>query len=60
MYKLRIKRTDQLAITTKYFKTIQEVAEYLKNNLNIETAADIARSQKEFNFRFYLSYKKEN
>lgn len=58
MYKLKIKRTDQICITTKFFNTIQEVAEYFSMILNINSLEDMLKSQKEFNFRFYLSYKK--
>lgn len=57
MYKLKIKRTDQECITTKYFNTIQEVADYFSLILNINCLEDMLKSQKEFNFRFYLSYK---
>ena len=60
MYKLKIKRTDQQSITTKYFNTIQEVSDYLSICLNVNFLDDMLRLQKEFNFRFYLSYKKEN
>ena len=60
MYKLKIKRTDQQSITTKYFNTIQEVSDYLRICLNVKSLDDMLRLQKEFNFRFYLSYKKEN
>lgn len=58
MYKLKIKRADQICITTKYFNTIQEVADYFSIILNIRSLEDVLKSQKEFNFRFYLSYKK--
>ena len=60
MYKLKIKRTDQQSITTKYFNTIQEVSDHLSICLNVNSLDDMLRLQKEFNFRFYLSYKKEN
>lgn len=60
MYKLKIKRADQATSTTKYFNTLQEVAFYLNNFLNISTLSSMLREQNENNFRFYLSYKKEN
>lgn len=55
MYKLKIKRTDQQSITTKYFNTIQEVSDYLSTCLNVNSLDDMLRLQKEFNFRFYIS-----
>ena len=60
MYKLRIKKAEQQTITTKYYNTIQEVTDYFKLLLNSESLAEMLQKKKELNFRFYLSYKKEN
>ena len=60
MYKLRIKKAEQQTITTKYYNTIQEVTDYLKLLLNSENLTEMLQKKKELNFRFYLSYKKEN
>ena len=40
------------------FNTIQEVAEHIKTICDAKTLQDILKVQKEFNLRFYLSYKK--
>lgn len=58
MYKLKIKRSDAESITTKYFKTLQEVAEFIKIAFSVNSLEEMLKIQKEFNFRFYLTYKR--
>lgn len=58
MYKLKIKRSDADSITTKYFKTLQEVAEFIKITFDVDSLEEVLKIQKEFNFRFYLTYKR--
>lgn len=60
MYKLKIKRMNQKSITTKYFNSTQEVADYLADNLNINNITQLMREQKETHLQIYLSYKKDN
>ena len=60
MYKLKIKRMHQASITTKYFNSTKEVAEYLAGYLNIKNIEQFTREQKETHLQIYLSYKKDN
>ena len=59
MYKLKIKRADQQSTTTKFFKTLQEVAEQIKTTCHASSIAEVLKAQKEFNYRFYITYKKD-
>ena len=54
MFRLRIKRDGQTAITTKFFNTLQEVAEEIKTICQADTIQEILKAQKEFNYRFYV------
>jgi len=55
MYKLRIKSSEYESVTTRYFDTLQEVAENVKRTLNAESIEEIIKKQKEYNIRFYIS-----
>lgn len=60
MYKLKIKRMHQTSITTKYFNSTKEVADYLADYLNINNIVQLMREQKEAHLQIYLSYKQDN
>lgn len=57
MYKFKYKvQNEQPEVF--YFNTLQEVAEHIKTICDAKTLQDVLKVQKEFNIRFYLSYKK--
>ena len=59
MFKLKHKvQGEEMAVET--FKTLAEVADRIKFLTDAETLADVLKAQKEFNIRFYLTYKKDN
>ena len=58
MYKLKVKRADQTTLTTYFYNTLQEVADKIAIICNGATLEAIMKAQKEFNFRFYISYSK--
>lgn len=60
MFKLKIKKSGQTCLTTKFFNTLQEVADHIKTICNANTLEEVLTHQKEFNIRFYLSYNKNN
>lgn len=55
MYKLKIKSLGCKTSTTRYFNTLQEVADNIRAMLNAETLAEVLAKQKEYNLRFYVS-----
>lgn len=57
MYKFKYKVQNEEP-EVFYFNTLQEVAEYIKTICDAKTLQDVLKVQKEFNIRFYLSYKK--
>lgn len=59
MYKLKIKSQHSSSTTTKFFNTLQEVAEQIKTICNASNLAEVLKHQKEFNFRFYVTFKKD-
>lgn len=59
MYKLKYKAQGEIS-QTFYFKTIQEVFDYICLLCESDKIEDILKVQKEYNIRFYISYKKDN
>lgn len=55
MYKLKIKSLGCKTSTTRFFTTLQEVADNIRAMLNAETLAEVLAKQKEYNLRFYVS-----
>lgn len=58
MYKLKYKFAEEKELNTRYFLTLQGVAEQIAFICGAENLADAFKVAKEFNIRFYLSYKK--
>lgn len=56
MYKFKYKVKNELP-EVFYFNTLQEVANYIKTLCEAETLQNVLKVQKEYNIRFYLSYK---
>lgn len=54
-YKLKIKAFNCSTITTNEYKTLQEVADKIKEICNTDNLKDILKAQKEYNIRFYIS-----
>ena len=54
-YKLKIKAFNCVCETTKEYKTLQEVADKIKEVCNADNLKDILKAQKEYNIRFYIS-----
>lgn len=59
MFRLKIKSVNYTAETTKFFKTLEEVAHEIARICNAKTLEEVLKKQKEFNFRFYIKYCKE-
>lgn len=58
MYKFKYKAQNEIS-QTFYFKTVQEVFDYIYLLCGSEKIEDILKVQKEYNIRFYISYKKD-
>lgn len=56
MYKFKYKAQNEDA-QVFYFKTFQEVAEYIYLLCESSNIENILKVQKEYNIRFYLTYK---
>jgi len=57
MYQLKHKiQGEELAVES--FDTLQEVADRIKLLTEANTLKDVLKAQKEFNIRFYLTWKK--
>ena len=59
MYKLKYKAQGDIP-QVFYFKTIQEVFDYICLICETDKIENILKVQKEYNIRFYISYKKDN
>lgn len=57
MYRLKVKTLNEQPIVFN-FNTLQEVAEHISKFCNAANLSQVLKFQKEFNVRFYLSYKK--
>ena len=60
MYLLKYKMQGEKDFTKKYFKSVQAVAEHMKFLCGADNLAECLKVAKEYNIRFYLTYKKEN
>lgn len=58
MYKFKYKAQNEIS-QTAYFKTMQEVFDYICLLCASNKLEDILKVQKEYNIRFYISYKKD-
>lgn len=58
MYKFKYKAQNEIS-QTFYFKTMQEVFDYICLLCESNKIEDILKVQKEYNIRFYISYKKD-
>lgn len=58
MYKFKYKAQGEEA-QIFYFKSIQEVFDYIYLLCESDKIEDILKVQKEYNIRFYISYKKD-
>ena len=58
MYKFKYKAQNEIS-QTFYFKTIQEVFDYISLLCESDKLEDILKVQKEYNIRFYISCKKD-
>lgn len=58
MYKFKYKAQNEDP-QVFYFNTLKEVADYISLLCESSKLADILQVQKEYNIRFYLSYKKD-
>ena len=59
MWKLKYKCKDE-ELQTEYYNTLQEVTDRIMFICNADNIKDVVKAQKEFNIRFYVSFKKEN
>lgn len=59
MYKLKYKAQGDVP-QVYYFKTMQEVLGEICKICESNKIEDILKVQKEYNIRFYISYKKDN
>lgn len=55
MYKLKVKSSFAKCCTTYYYNTFEEVANKIAEICNSNNICDILKTQKEFNYRFYIS-----
>ena len=56
MFKLKHKVQGE-ELQHEEFKTLQEVAARIKQLTDAETLQEVLKAQKEFNIRFYITYK---
>lgn len=56
MFKLKHKAYGE-ELQHEEFKTLQEVTERIKQLTSSETLQEVLKAQKEFNIRFYITYK---
>lgn len=59
MYKLKYKAQGDMP-QVFYFKTMQAVFDYICLVCDCDKIENILKVQKEYNIRFYISYKKDN
>lgn len=57
MFKLKHKAQGE-ELQREEFKTLQEVTARIKQLTDAETLQEVLKAQKEFNIRFYITYKK--
>ena len=59
MWKLKHKCRNE-EVQTEYYNTLQEVTKRIMFLCDANNIQDVIKAQKEFNIRFYVSFKKEN